>query len=125
MGLPAGWVTDVPGVPRNAQLKALGNGVVPQQVALALAMLGIGQSDAPESSCGRLLPTPDAAVSNDGEDIDGWVARRERVKARGINGNGMGTPLAIAVRLLDEGETARLRVAEGWASLPGEWAGRA
>lgn len=36
MGLPAGWVTDVPGVNRNAQLKALGNGVVPQQAAAAL-----------------------------------------------------------------------------------------
>jgi DNA (cytosine-5)-methyltransferase 1 len=36
MGLPAGWVTDVPGVNRNAQLKALGNGVVPQQAIAAL-----------------------------------------------------------------------------------------
>ena len=41
MGLPAGWVTDVPGLARNAQLKALGNGVVPQQAALALRMLGV------------------------------------------------------------------------------------
>ena len=39
MGLPQGWVTDV-GIPRNAQLKALGNGVVPQQAALALQLLG-------------------------------------------------------------------------------------
>jgi DNA (cytosine-5)-methyltransferase 1 len=39
MGLPAGWVTDVPGLPRNAQLKALGNGVVPQQALLALRLL--------------------------------------------------------------------------------------
>ncbi|WP_069815326.1 DNA cytosine methyltransferase [Streptomyces sp. TP-A0874] len=31
MGLPAGWVTSVPGVPRKEQLKILGNGVVPQQ----------------------------------------------------------------------------------------------
>ncbi len=42
MGLPAGWVTAVPGVPRNAQLKALGNGVVPQQAALALTMFTTG-----------------------------------------------------------------------------------
>lgn len=35
MGLPAGHVTDVPGVSRNDQLKALGNGVVPQQAAAA------------------------------------------------------------------------------------------
>jgi DNA (cytosine-5)-methyltransferase 1 len=39
MGLPEGWVTDVPGLSRNAQLKALGNGVVPQQAALALSLL--------------------------------------------------------------------------------------
>lgn len=39
MGLPAGWVTDVPGLARNAQLKALGNGVVPQQAALAVRLL--------------------------------------------------------------------------------------
>lgn len=38
MGLPAGWVTDVP-IRRNEQLKALGNGVVPQQAEAALRML--------------------------------------------------------------------------------------
>lgn len=35
MGLPDGHVTSVPGVSRNDQLKALGNGVVPPQVAAA------------------------------------------------------------------------------------------
>jgi len=39
MGLPAGWVTDTPGLSRNAQLKALGNGVVPQQALAALRVL--------------------------------------------------------------------------------------
>ena len=39
MGLPEGWVTDVPGLSRNAQLKALGNGVVPQQAAMTLRLL--------------------------------------------------------------------------------------
>jgi DNA (cytosine-5)-methyltransferase 1 len=39
MGLPCGWVTDVPGIPRSGQLKLLGNGVVPQQAALALEAL--------------------------------------------------------------------------------------
>jgi DNA (cytosine-5)-methyltransferase 1 len=38
MGLPDGWVTGVD-IPRSAQLKALGNGVVKQQAALALALL--------------------------------------------------------------------------------------
>lgn len=36
MGLIAGHVTAVPGLTRNAQLKALGNGVVWQQGAAAL-----------------------------------------------------------------------------------------
>jgi DNA (cytosine-5)-methyltransferase 1 len=39
MGLPAGHVTAVPGLSRNAQLKALGNGVVPQQAEAALRLL--------------------------------------------------------------------------------------
>lgn len=39
MGLPAGHVTDVPGLSRTAQLKALGNGVVPQQATHALRSL--------------------------------------------------------------------------------------
>jgi DNA (cytosine-5)-methyltransferase 1 len=39
MGLPEGWVTDVPDLKRNAQLRALGNGVVPRQAAAALALL--------------------------------------------------------------------------------------
>ena len=38
MGLPPGWVTDID-IPRTAQLKALGNGVVPQQAAAALRVL--------------------------------------------------------------------------------------
>jgi DNA (cytosine-5)-methyltransferase 1 len=39
MGLPDGWVTAVPGLSRNAQLTALGNGVVPQQTEAAYRML--------------------------------------------------------------------------------------
>lgn len=39
MGLPAGWVTDVPGVTRNEALKLLGNGVVPQQAHAAVTSL--------------------------------------------------------------------------------------
>lgn len=39
MGLPAGHVTDVPDLSRNAQLKALGNGVVPQQAEAAIRLL--------------------------------------------------------------------------------------
>jgi hypothetical protein len=40
MGLPAGWITDPEiGLTRNEQLKACGNGVVPQQAELALKLL--------------------------------------------------------------------------------------
>ena len=48
---------------------------------------------------GALLPTPTASNPNDGEDLDNWEARRQRNKAKGINGNGQGTPLSVAVRL--------------------------
>ena len=36
MGLPAGWITDVPDVTRNQALKLCGNGVVPHQAIAAL-----------------------------------------------------------------------------------------
>ena len=38
LGLPEGWVCDL-GLSRTAMLKMLGNGVVPQQTALALEVL--------------------------------------------------------------------------------------
>ena len=38
MGLEAGWVTDLP-LPRTLALRVLGNGVVPQQAAVALRLL--------------------------------------------------------------------------------------
>lgn len=39
MGLPEGWVTGVPGLSRAHMLKAIGNGVVPQQAFAALGLL--------------------------------------------------------------------------------------
>lgn len=39
MGLPAGWVTDVPGLNRKAQLRAIGNGVLPAQALAAFQHL--------------------------------------------------------------------------------------
>jgi DNA (cytosine-5)-methyltransferase 1 len=39
MGLPAGWVTEVPGLTRPQQLAMLGNGVVPQWAAAAFGEL--------------------------------------------------------------------------------------
>lgn len=37
MGLPEGWVTDL--IPNRRALKVIGNGVMPQQAALALREL--------------------------------------------------------------------------------------
>ena len=43
MGLPDGWVTAVPGIPRKEQLRILGNGVIPRQAHHAYGqLLGVG-----------------------------------------------------------------------------------
>lgn len=57
MGLPEGWITDV-GLSRNEELKACGNGVVPQQAELALRILleGVPLPEAEESI--SMFPTP-------------------------------------------------------------------
>jgi hypothetical protein len=47
----------------------------------------------------RLWPTPSAGNFNDGESLETWEARRQANKAKGINGNGQGTPLSIAAKL--------------------------
>lgn len=65
MGVPAGWITDVPGVSRNEQLKAAGNGVVPQQAAEALRdMLGysvsMNSSSAARMTSERFTPSASA-----------------------------------------------------------------
>ena len=44
-------------------------------------------------------PTPDAGVFGLSVDLELNEARRERIKATGVNGNGFGNPLAVAVRL--------------------------
>lgn len=46
-----------------------------------------------------MWPTPADCVPNDGENLGTWLERRERVKKTAKNGNGMGTPLSIAVQL--------------------------
>ena len=56
MGLPEGWITDV-GLKRNEELKACGNGVVPQQAELAFRILLEGIEI--EAGGGQVnLPTP-------------------------------------------------------------------
>lgn len=57
MGLPDGWITDC-GLTRNEELKACGNGVVPQQAELALRIL-LESISLPEIGGGQVnLPTP-------------------------------------------------------------------
>lgn len=41
-------------------------------------------------------PTPNASNVNDGESLETWEARRQENLKKGYNGNGQGTPLAIA-----------------------------
>ena len=60
----------------------------------ALLTSGRGSSSLPT------LPTPDAAVFNDGQTVQAWADRKEKELAKGYNGNGGGTPLAMLVRLL-------------------------
>ena len=67
-----------------------------------IAVTGYSSSAAsqPPGPASRLLPTPVAGAFNDGESVESWLARRDRQKKLGRNGNGIGTPLAIAIRLL-------------------------
>jgi len=76
MGLPEGHVTDVPGLTRNEQLKALGNGVVPQQAYAALQMMAAGVAPGEVARDG-LLPTPRARDAQD----EGYEAGLRRMKA--------------------------------------------
>ncbi len=48
----------------------------------------------------RLLPTPNASLQNYDEDPEQFLARREKLKERHNNGNGIGLPLGVAVKLL-------------------------
>lgn len=47
-------------------------------------------------------PTATASNPNDREPLESWLARRDRLKEKGYNGNGAGMPLGIAVKLWPE-----------------------
>ena len=123
MGLPGGWVTDVP-ISRNSQLKALGNGVVPQQAEAALRWLLGGQAVGGEDA-GLLLPSPVASVSAVAPwkpDVEWWLqSRAARNLEAVVSGN---TPLLLptpAVNDMGAGKTpeawdewtAKMRAAHG------------
>ena len=70
MGLPAGWVTaEDLGLKRNDQLKACGNGVVPQQAELALRILleGLVFESTLRGGQEHVLPTPTVMDQRDGK----------------------------------------------------------
>jgi len=54
-----------------------------------------------------LLPTPNAGNFNDGEDLDSWEARKQANLEKYGNGNGMGTPLSMAVKMLPTPNASR------------------
>lgn len=68
-------------------------------------------------------PTPTASNPNEGESIATWEARRERLIAKGYNGNGMGEPLGMAVRREDRAATGLLNPSwvEFLMSFPAGW----
>jgi len=101
----ASWPTPKVSAQRNSR-KALTqqhfSGVALEQaVELSAGIVPREVSSIDELSPGAqaLWPTPSAGNFNDGEDPASWAARRDRELAKGRNGNGMGTPLGIAVHL--------------------------
>jgi DNA (cytosine-5)-methyltransferase 1 len=81
---------------RNGQAYELATSALP-----IVASVFSSSPSSPEPSAGcSLLPTPVAGNFNDAEPLASWQARRARQKALGRNGNGVGTPLSVAVRLL-------------------------
>ena len=105
MGLPAGWVCV--DIPRNAQLKALGNGVVPQQAALVLRLL-LNLPAAPIQTHGDLLPTP-AERHGRRKTVDAWDTWTATMQAKHGNGNGHGKSLHIEAKNGWDGPTDALR----------------
>ena len=95
-----------PGWPRSGMTRS-GRAYALPMPAPATAATGSSSSrtSQPPAPCPRLLPPPVAGACNDGESVASWVARRDRQKKPGRNGNGIGTPLAIAIRLLPTPDT--------------------
>jgi len=65
-----------------------------------------------ESGCSS-WPTPDAAVFNVSESPESFRARQEALRAKGINGNGCGTPLAMAVKMWTTPQARNAKIKHG------------
>jgi hypothetical protein len=86
MGLPDGWITNC-GLSRNEELKACGNGVVPQQAELALRILLEGV-ELPTRGGQVNLPTPTVADQRDGKYFRSVAVKNlEKGLNRGLNLN--------------------------------------
>lgn len=59
-----------------------------------------------------MWPRPDASGANSGESPESWERRREQQRGRGVNGNGMGEPLGMAVQR-EETPWPRLTASDG------------
>lgn len=77
-----------------------------------------------QSQAMSMWPTPDASVINDGEPSETFLARQEKLKETANNGNGCGTPLAMAAQLwgtptAKDGESrpGKAETTEGTANL--------
>lgn len=62
----------------------------------------------------RFWATPDASNSNDGESVESWLVRREKVKEKLHNGNGAGMPLAVMVKAFDQPPTPQEKTTLIW-----------
>jgi len=91
MGLPAGWVTaEEIGLKRNDQLKACGNGVVPQQAEMALKILlqGLQVQTVIRGGLDDILPTPTVMDQRDGKNFRTVAIQNlANGKNRGLNLN--------------------------------------
>jgi hypothetical protein len=94
MGLEPGWITDC-GLTRNEELKAAGNGVVPQQAELALRiLLGLDIPKVLERER-ELIPTPTVFhVSMHDEPIETFLTRQAKSSTGQI-----GKSLGVALRM--------------------------
>lgn len=64
--------------------------------ALRVSERRTGESDS------SLWPTPDSAIFNDGQSLAAYLSRKQRELAKGYNGNGGGTPLAMAAAIEEQ-----------------------
>jgi site-specific DNA-cytosine methylase len=109
MGVPEGWITDV-GLSRNDELKACGNGVVPQQAELALRILLEGVSFDSERGGGQtVLPTPTVMDQREGKSFRSVAVKNLKEGFnRGLNLNNV-----TEAGLLDWNEGDKFEVVEG------------